>query len=127
MHLLELDILWLLSHVSERPLNCVQVMGSHRSQGSSSGQVHVKFVLKINRPKSKSTEFFADLQIYEGVVSGFGEGDSCQNEMKMMHSFLVLLVEVKEYLCAANFLPPAPWTSLVQVHREDLGPLYFHC
>ena len=47
--------------------------------------------------------------------------------MKMMHSFLVLLVEVKEYLCAANFLPPAPWTSLVQVHRGGLGPLYFHC
>ena len=48
-------------------------------------------------------------------------------KMKMMHSFLVLLVEVKEYLCAANFLPPAPWTSLVQVHRGGLGPLYFHC
>ena len=56
MHLLELDILWLLSHVSERPLNCVQVMGSHGSKSSPPCQVHVEFVLVKSKHCKKETK-----------------------------------------------------------------------
>ena len=86
--LLELYILGLFCKISEWSLNCIQVMGAHRRQGSSSGQVHVKFVLKTNGPKLMSIEFQADLQVYEGVVSGFGEGDSSQNRPDHMRSNL---------------------------------------
>lgn len=59
----ELDLFWLKSFISERTLDCVQIVSSERNEGSSSSKIVMKLVLEVD----------------EAVISILSKGDISEN------------------------------------------------